>query len=85
MASLDFWERKVFIVGKELKLVTTPNNIEEKLDWTEKIVAAANRRVEEYNEDMKKKRKAEEIASETEKIIRTALSRWLVKKVITST
>ena len=80
-SSLDFWERKVVIVGKELKLVTTPNNIEEKLNWLESSVAAANKRVEEYNKNMKKKREVEEIAGETVKAIRTALSRWLVKRV----
>ena len=80
-SSLDFWERKVVIVGKELKLVTTPNNIEDKLNWLESSVAAANKRVEEYNKNMKKKREVEEIAGETVKAIRTALSRWLVKRV----
>lgn len=80
-ASLDFWERKVIIVGKELRLVTTLNNIEEKLGWLEKVVAVANKRVEEYNENVKKKREVEEITREAEKIIRTALSRWLVRRV----
>jgi len=80
-SSLDFWERKVVIVGRELKLVTTPNNIEDKLKWLERSVAAANKRVEEYNKDMKKKKEVEEIAGETVKAIRTALSRWLVKRV----
>lgn len=80
-SSLDFWERKAVIVGKELKLVTTPNNIEEKLVWLEKLVAAANRRVEEYNENIKIRREVKEIAQEIEKAIRTALSRWLVRRL----
>jgi len=80
-SSLDFWERKVLIMGKELKLVTIPNNIEEKLHWLEKLISAANRRVEEYNENMKIKREVKEITSETEKAFRTALSRWQVKRV----
>ena len=80
VAGLDFWERKVLIMGNELKLVTTPNNMEGKLNWIETLVVAANKRVEEYNENMKKKRKKEEITSEIEKTIRTALSRWLVRR-----
>lgn len=83
-SSLDFWERKVVVMRKELKLVTTPNNIEEKLHWLEGLVTAANRSVEEYNENVKKRKKVvEEIASETEKAFRTALSRWLVRRVVT--
>lgn len=80
-ASIDFWERKVFIIGKELKLVTTLNNIEGKLEWLENLVITANKRVEEYNKDARKRRTVEEITSLTEKTIRTALSRWLVKRV----
>ena len=30
--SLDLWERKVVIVGTKLLLITTPNEIEEKID-----------------------------------------------------
>ena len=80
-SSLDFWERKVVIVGKELKLVTIPNDIEEKLNWLEKLVTAANEHVEEYNEEVRKKRGVKEITQEAEKAFRTALSRWQVKRV----
>lgn len=75
--SLDFWERKVVIMGKELKLVTVPNNIVEKLDWLDEIVAAANERVEKYNKNMKKKREVEKTARRDEEAIRTQLSMWL--------
>lgn len=80
-ASLDFWERKVVVVGNEIKLVTTSNDIEKKLDWLEMLVTAANKKVEEYNRDSKKKKKVEEIRSEIEKTIKTAVSRWLVRRV----
>ena len=82
-SSLDFWERKVLIMGNELKLVTLPNDIEEKLNWLEKLVDAANDRVEEYNESIKTKGQVKEITVETEKAIRTALSRWLIRRTTT--
>lgn len=79
--SLDFWERKVVIIGKELKLVTTPNNIEEKLNWLEGLVTATNRRVEEYNKSKKIEKEVEKTPYNDEEAIRAALSRWIRRRI----
>ena len=77
-SSLDFWERKVVITGKELKLVTTPDNISTKLEWLEKLVTATNKQIDEYNEFVK--RKSEEIRHEEQDTVRTEVSRWLLRR-----
>lgn len=51
--ALDFWDRKVVVAGKELKRVTTRDRVREKLEWLERLVNAANNRVEEYNRKVK--------------------------------
>jgi uncharacterized protein YlxW (UPF0749 family) len=52
------WDRKLFVMGDKLRLVTNVDNINEKFDWVKKIIEQTNKIVEEYN------RKAE--ARETE-------------------
>jgi hypothetical protein len=77
VSSLDFWDRKVLIVGDELKLVTTRDNLQGKLDWLEKIVAATNKRVDEHAKTVK-------IAEESKKLdvmrTRKELYRWFVRR-----
>jgi hypothetical protein len=58
-SSLDFWDRKVLVVGKAIKLVTTRDRVGEKLHWLEGLVSATNKHVEEYN----KKARAEKDAT----------------------
>lgn len=80
-SSLDFWDRKVVIVGRELKLVTTRERVGEKLGWLEELVTATNRRVEEYN---KKAKAAQEVTDQKlvdEEDIRKELSGWLLRRV----
>jgi len=62
VSSLRFWDRKVVFVGQKLQLITTPENIEEKVEWLKEIIESTNRRVEEYNrnEQLRKKLKEEE-------------------------
>jgi hypothetical protein len=55
-SSLDFWDRKVLVVGRELKLVTTPNMVEEKLHWLEGLVVGTNKRVGVQQEGKIRKR-----------------------------
>jgi hypothetical protein len=79
--SLDFWDRKVVIVGTELKLVTTRNRVGEKLGWLEDLVMGTNKRVEEYNKKVKAGEEAKEDAHLVdEKFIRTELSGWLLRR-----
>lgn len=77
--SLDFWDRKVVIVGREMKLVTTRDRVGEKLGWLEELVKGTNERVEEYNKKVKIEReKKEEPHAVDEEDIRKELSRWLL-------
>ena len=81
-SSLDFWDRKVVIVGRELKLVTTRNKVGEKLGWLEELVTRTNKRVEEYNRKVRAEREIKEAGAHIgdEDDIRTELSRWLTGK-----
>ncbi len=74
-SSLHLWERKVVVLGDKLLLITTPNEIEEKIDWLKRIVESTNTRVERFNKTQQIMKEAEE-AEELEKhenIIRDAL------------
>jgi hypothetical protein len=82
--SLDFWDRKVLIVEDQLKLVTTLNNLQEKLDWLDKIVIATNKRVDEHNRNVKAEKESKEIELEdarTRTTIRNELAKWLVHRL----
>lgn len=81
-SSLDFWDRKVVIVGRELKLVTTRDKVGEKLGWLEELVTHTNNRVEEYNRKVRAERETKETAAHIgdEDDIRTELARWLTGK-----
>lgn len=47
-SSLHLWERKVVIVGDKLLLITTPTEIEEKIDWLKRVIESTNMRVERF-------------------------------------
>jgi hypothetical protein len=42
-------DRKLFVVGEKLRLVTTINDIEDKLDWVRQVIERTNRDIDEYN------------------------------------
>jgi hypothetical protein len=50
-SSRHLWERKLFIVGDKLRLATTVNDLEDKLDWISQIIERTNKDVEEYNQE----------------------------------
>ncbi len=79
--STDFWDRKVMVVGNEVKLITTRDRVEEKLSWLEGLIEAANRRVDEYNSKTKVEREVKETKIIDEQAIRTELSSWLLRRV----
>jgi len=79
-SSLDFWDRKVLVVARELKLVTTPNMVEEKLHWLEGLVVGTNKRVEEYNKKVRSERDATKSKFMDEEAIRKDVSTWLVRR-----
>jgi hypothetical protein len=80
-SSLDFWDRKVIIVGKEIKLVTTRDRVGEKLGWLEELVNATNRRVEEHNQKVRAEKEAKEPRHMDQEAIRAELSGWLLRRV----
>lgn len=47
--SRHLWDRKLFIIGDTLRLVTSPEDIEEKLGWIKEIVTVTNKKVEDFN------------------------------------
>lgn len=49
-SSLHLWERKVVIVSDKLLLITTPTEIEEKIDWLKRMIESTNVRVERFNQ-----------------------------------
>ncbi|MCJ7699295.1 hypothetical protein MUO56_03485, partial [Candidatus Bathyarchaeota archaeon] len=79
-SSLDFWDRKVVAVEDQLKLVTTLNNLQEKLNWLERIVLATTRRVDEHNRNVEAEKEAKELGLGDEMAIRSELSKWLVRR-----
>jgi len=47
--SKHLWDRKIFIIGDTLRLVTTPEEMEEKIGWIKQVVLSTNRNIEDYN------------------------------------
>ena len=83
-SSLDFWDRKVVIVGRDMKLVTTRDRVGEKLGWLEELVARTNKRVEEYNKKIRVERETKGTGAHIadEHNVRTELSRWLSSRAV---
>ena len=79
-SSLDFWDRKIVVVGREIKLVTTRERVGEKLGWLEERVNATNRRVDEYNRRVKVEEQAKETGLKDEEAIRSELAKWLLSR-----
>jgi hypothetical protein len=48
-ASRRLWDRKLFIISDKLRLITTPDELEEKIDWTKQIIQQTNEEIDEYN------------------------------------
>jgi hypothetical protein len=82
-SSLHLWERKIVIVGRILKLITTPTRIREKIEWLKKVIEKTNSRIDEYNKALEEARKAEEaikrVDEEAMKRIRDEI-RWVTRR-----
>ena len=50
-ASRHVWDRKLFIMGHSLRLITPPSDIQEKLDWVREIIERTNKRINKYNRE----------------------------------
>ena len=63
-SSLNLWDRKLVVVGDKVHLVTTHNEIGEKIDWLNKVIESTNARIDELNKTQKileKQRRTEEL------------------------
>lgn len=52
-SSLRVWDRKLFVIGDKLRLVTTIDDMKTKLDWVKQMVEETNRGIDVYNEEIK--------------------------------
>ncbi|MEM3731077.1 MAG: hypothetical protein QW667_06805 [Candidatus Bathyarchaeia archaeon] len=68
-ASRQLWDRKVFIIGDRLRLVTTVDDFGEKLDWVEQVIKETNKAVDEYNAAVKAEREITAKVSGMQKIL----------------
>jgi len=48
-SSRHLWDRKIFVMGDTLRLVTTANEFGDKLDWVEQVIKETNKTIGEYN------------------------------------
>ncbi|UCE43757.1 MAG: hypothetical protein JSV57_05245 [Candidatus Bathyarchaeota archaeon] len=71
-SSLHLWERKVVVVGDKVLLITTPNEIAEKIDWLRKMIESTNMRVERLMlaQEVKEEAETTELLAKHENIIR---------------
>ncbi len=49
--SRQLWDRKIFIIGDRLRLITTAYELEEKLDWVKQVIDQTNAGVVKYNRE----------------------------------
>jgi hypothetical protein len=47
-SSRHMWDRKLFVIGDKLRMVTTAYDIEDKLDWVKQILERTNLGIDEY-------------------------------------
>ena len=52
-ASLRLWDRKLFVVADKLRLVTSIDDIEAKIDWVKQVIERTNQGIDEYNKEIK--------------------------------
>ena len=50
-SSRHLWDRKLYVVGDNLRLVTTKDDIEDKLDWVKQVIERTNTSLDEYNRE----------------------------------
>ncbi|MCK4478758.1 hypothetical protein KAU88_09585 [Candidatus Bathyarchaeota archaeon] len=48
-SSRHLWDRKLYVMGDKLRLVTSPDNVEEKLDWVKEVMEQTNKGIDRYN------------------------------------
>ena len=67
-SSRHLWDRKLFVLSDKLRLVTSVDEFEDKLNWIEQVVKETNKAIDEYNRATREGEKArikEEIEKQT--------------------
>lgn len=59
-SSRHLWDRKLFVVGDNLRLVTTKDDVEDKLDWVKQVIERTNTLIDEYNRQEEARTQIEE-------------------------
>jgi hypothetical protein len=64
-SSRDLWDRKICLIDNKVRLLSTADNYQEKLDWIERLVDDTNKMVKKYDRVIEKQ--SELIKDETAK------------------
>jgi vacuolar-type H+-ATPase subunit I/STV1 len=65
-SSRHLWDRKLYVVSDKLRLVTSVDDFEEKLNWIEQVIKETNKTIDEYNQTVQEEKDAR-IKEEMEK------------------
>ncbi len=82
-SSRHLWDRKLFVIGDKLRLVTTEYDIEDKLDWVKQVVERTNTCIDEYNreaETRKIQKEQEKKQTPEEEKVSVAMVRDMVRR-----
>jgi len=79
------WDRKLFVIGDKLRLVTSPYDIEDKLDWVKSVMVQVNKSVDDYVKELESqavqaKEQWKAKASEEEKVTIEGIRETLRKR-----
>jgi hypothetical protein len=50
-SSRHVWDRKLFVMGDQLRLITTANDIKEKLEWIKQVIEHTNKGIDNYHRE----------------------------------
>jgi hypothetical protein len=53
-SSRHLWDRKLFVIGDKLRLVTTADEFGDKLDWIEQVIKETNKGIDKYDRMVQK-------------------------------
>ena len=57
-SSRHLWDRKLYVLSDKLRLVTSVDEFEDKLNWIEQVVKETNKAIDEYNRATEEEEKA---------------------------
>jgi hypothetical protein len=67
-SSRHLWDRKLFVIGDKLRLVTTADEFGDKLDWIKQIIKETNKGIDEYNLTVQKEKEIRKEGLEKRKL-----------------